>query len=98
MPGKITRCGALRRYVFPVATRAPHSGAGAWAPSPRKLRPAAQRIDVANWSVDWTMIGDSVLGSTWNARIRGWLWPIARAASRKGSDLSASTWPRTSRV
>ena len=50
-----------------MATRAPHSGAGAWAPSPRKLSPAAQRIDVANWSVDWTMIGDSVFGSTWSS-------------------------------
>ena len=81
-----------------MATSAPHSGAGAWAPSPRKLRPAAQRMDVANWRVDCTTIGDSVLGRTWNARIRRWLWPIARAASRKGSAMSASTCPRTSRV
>ncbi len=55
---------------LPSPNIVPHSGVGGLTPSPRKPRPAAVRIAVPTWSVDWTMTGARQLRRICSLRMR----------------------------
>src|SRR5262249_23403625 len=79
-PGNSATCGAISIALRLLASIAPHSGSGACAPSPRKLRLAAVRIEIATRRVIMTNSVALILGNTWRHRMRGLERPAARAA------------------
>ena len=60
---------------------APHSGVGAFTPSPRKLKPDVERIADATFKDTCTMIGAIQFGMMWDVMISKLLAPIHLAAS-----------------
>ena len=59
----------------------PHVGVPRSTPTPRKERPASARIAPAVRKLAYTMIGATMFGRIWRARIRHVGTPTARAAS-----------------
>jgi len=80
MPGKVMTHHALNIIDRPMAIMAPHSGIGGWAPSPRKLKPAASKMAEPNPREAWTIMGAMQLGKTVLKRMRRFLAPTALAA------------------
>src|SRR5512141_46976 len=64
-PGKLVTHGADRKNSRPFDIIAPHSGVGGCAPKPRKLSPAASRIEEDTYSVASTTAGPTTLGRIW---------------------------------
>ena len=77
---------------------APHSGSGGMAPRPKKPSAPAHRMALANPIVACTMIGDSVLGTTWRKRIRPWPTPTASPAVIYSCWITDKTVERTKRA
>src|SRR5438132_13952781 len=84
-PGAVAYHHASGRNSRDSAMVRPHSGVGGGGPSPRKPRAAAVRM-VKPIPIDArTMIGDTMLGSTWSAVRRHGDAPRAAVDSMKTS-------------
>src|SRR3546814_7515583 len=71
-PGKVTTHHARRMNSRASASIVPHSGAGGWAPMPRKPSAAASRMEFEKERVAWTMSGAVQFGRiVLNIRRRG---------------------------
>ena len=98
IPGKIVRCGAFLRYARPPESIAPHSGVGAFTPSPRKLNPEVERIADATFKDTYTMMGAIQLGIICERMISKLLAPIHFAASTNSWSFTVRTEARTIRA
>ena len=59
----------------------PQLGCGGGMPKPRKLTDASASMLPPTETVNSTIIGATICGATWRARMRRVLAPVARAAS-----------------
>src|ERR1700726_1568605 len=82
--GKITRCGASKRWLRASLSMAPQLGMGAMTPTPRKLSVDSARIAPAMAMVACTRMGWRIFGSRWRARMRASDAPSERAAGLAG--------------
>jgi hypothetical protein len=80
-PGRIINCGAARKNGRPSLSMAPHSGAGAWIPSPKKERPDTFKMIRPTSSDAITITGPVISGSTWRSTVRTGCAPEASEAS-----------------
>jgi len=63
-PGIRLSQGAMATKSRPADTSAPHSGAGGWAPNPRKLSADTERMARASSSEAIAMMGRAAFGMT----------------------------------
>ena len=98
-PGKKnTHQAPLVKNLYESASMAPHSGAGGWAPSPRKPSAAPSRMAKAMESVVCTIRGGRLLGTMWLSSTRAPLQPSPWAASTNSCSHRASAAPRLRRA
>ena len=96
--GAMDSQGSLNRYFLPRTTIRPQLAEGGWAPTPRKLKDASDRMAEGIFRVNSTIRDGRQLGRIWRNIMVHFFTPMERAASTYSFSFRERVWDRTIRA